>query len=134
MRKIAQNIENKDVKFCILPLFHYLYNTKKHLNITTMNEKSEIRQEQYKSLELTTGNGKQYRFTECPSISGGTTIYTQCYFLGKWNRLDISLKTLDEAREWFDRINRKESEPVPEFKPVQVPDGYYGVRGRYYGD
>ena len=99
-----------------------------------MKAKSEASQEQAKALEITCLNGRKYRFTECPFYRGETYIYSEFFWDGKWNRLCRDFKSLDEAKKFTEEINRQYSQPAPYFTSFDVPDDYYGVRGRYYGD
>ena len=41
--------------------------------------------------------------------------------------------SVEEAQKHLDKIDARVANP-PKREPVIVPDDYYGVRGRYYGD
>lgn len=88
-----------------------------------------------KTLERKSLNGFTYQFVEW-EIFGHTTIST--YFkMEKDNKFSRSTKTfnsLEEANAWVDGLDAAALAPKPEYKPVEIPAGYYGVRGRYYGD
>lgn len=50
------------------------------------------------------------------------------HFSGYW------YKSVEEAQAHLDKIDARCLAPKPEFKPVEIPADYYGVRGMYYGD
>ena len=87
-----------------------------------------------KTLERTLLNGKRYQFVEW-QIFGHPTVTSYCEWDGNFHHIGLEFHTLEEAAKWCDDMDYKHTYPAPvnhyEFK---VPDDYYGVRGRYYGD
>lgn len=88
-----------------------------------------------KTIEVSAANGFRYQFVEF--LGHILTYYWDtCY--GKWMRNSKTFNTFDEAIAWAEDFGKKETKAVeitPEYlKAFEVPDDYYGVRGRYYGD
>lgn len=50
------------------------------------------------------------------------------HFSGYW------FSSVEEAQAHLDGIDKRVSAPQPAFTPCVIPDDYYGVSGRYYGD
>ena len=45
-----------------------------------------------------------------------------------------TFRTIEEAQAHLDAVDERCRTPKQEYKPVEIPADYYGVRGRYYGD
>lgn len=86
------------------------------------------------SIEITTSYGTEYKFVEYPGIFGGSDVHTYSKWDGQWHKITKFFKSLDEARQWIAELEEQHNAPQPEPKPLVIPDGYYGVPGRYYGD
>ena len=87
-----------------------------------------------RTLERKSLNGFTYQFVEFV-IFGHTTVSTYFSTDGKqFSRSTKTFNTLEEANAWVDELDAKVLAPKPEFKPCTIPDDYYGVAGRYYGD
>lgn len=88
-----------------------------------------------RTLERKSLNGFTYRFVEW-MLFGKPTVST--YFkMEKDTKFSSSTKifnTLEEASAWVDELDAKALAPKEEYKPCEIPDDYYGVPGRYYGD
>lgn len=81
-----------------------------------------------KRIERTTADGRRYMFVETfPHF-----ISTYAWYDNKFNHICKDFRTFEEAEAWV----RKFDEPVKESRYIEtiIPDDYYGVRGRYYGD
>lgn len=87
-----------------------------------------------KTINRTLLNGRKYEFVEW-MIFGHTTVSTYCEWDGKMNHIGMTFNNLEEAEKWCDERDYEYLHPVvKEEVPFTVPDDYYGVRGRYYGD
>lgn len=54
-----------------------------------------------------------------------------------WNNYRYTMYALAaEGRDYAAELRegREKAKTAPAWTPVPVPDGYYGVQGRYYGD
>ena len=88
-----------------------------------------------RTLERKSLNGFTYQFAEWMLM--GRTIVSTYYKMEKDTKFSHSTKTfntLEEANAWVDGLDAAALAPKPEYKPVEIPADYYGVRGRYYGD
>lgn len=68
-------------------------------------------------------------------VSTGKT-FAQC-LKKAWNNFRYAMHALAaEGRNYAEELRkaREEAKNAQAWTPVPVPDGYYGVRGRYYGD
>ncbi len=88
-----------------------------------------------RTLERKSLNGFTYQFVEWDYC--GRTIVSTYFNMEndtKFSRNSKTFNTLEEANAWVDELDAKVLAPKPEFKPCTIPDDYYGVRGRYFGD
>lgn len=81
-------------------------------------------------METTLNNGKTYRFEE--GIFG--TIFTYCFYGNQWNHISKSFKTWEEVESWIETMNRPVEESHNSSWNIVIPENYYGVPNRYYGD
>lgn len=88
-----------------------------------------------KTLERKSLNGITYQFVEW-MIFGHKTVstYFKMHNDKKFSPCTRSFNSLEEANAWVDGLDAAALAPKPEYKPVEIPADYYGVRGRYYGD
>ena len=85
--------------------------------------------EERKSLIMDASNGYRYQFVEFLGH-----IITYAWWDEKWNHIGRDFKNFDEAITWVKHFDEPvESASTMDF-PIEIPDDYYGVRGRYYGD
>ncbi len=84
---------------------------------------------------INAANGFTYKFVEFWNHI--ITYYWDKNFQD-WRQNSRTFKTMEEAVDWaesFGKYEPKEIKITPEYmKAFEVPDDYYGVRGRYYGD
>lgn len=79
-------------------------------------------------------DGRKYHFVEW-MIFGHPTVTSYCEWDGKYHHIGLDFKTLEEATAWCDKMDNAYLNPAPiQHVEFTVPDDYYGVRGRYYGD
>lgn len=87
-----------------------------------------------KTLDRTLLDGRKYRFVEW-MIFGHSTVTSYSEWDGSYHHIGLEFKTLEEATKWCDDADYRFSHPKPAIRyEFTVPDDYYGVTGRYYGD
>lgn len=97
-------------------------------------EIKEITKDMDKTLDRTLLDGRKYRFVEW-MIFGHPTVTSYSEWDGRFHHIGLKFNTLEEAAKWCDDIDYKETHPEPvKHYEFTVPDDYYGVAGRYYGD
>ena len=81
-----------------------------------------------RTIEMTTTDGRRYQFVQTFS----DMVSTYAWYDNKFNHISKTFKSMDEAAAWIEELNM----PPREWKHIEcaVPDDYYGVPGRYYGD
>lgn len=80
-----------------------------------------------KTIERTTNDGKRYMFIEhFPHF-----ISTYAWYNDKFNHISKNFHSFEEVDEFIKNLNKP---VIISAAPLVIPDNYYGVRGRYYGD
>lgn len=99
-------------------------------NIFVSTNKEDMEQ----TMNRTLLNGRKYQFVEW-MIFGRPTVSSYCEWDGRFHHIGMTFNTLEDAAKWCDEQDYKFTHPVQVKEvPFVVPDDYYGVAGRYYGD
>lgn len=86
-----------------------------------------------KAIEISSKNGQRYQFVEWTLFR--TIVNTYCWYDGRWNRIGKDFNSLEEAREWVEKMDMEYEVRRTAQKPaIPMPQsGYFTITG-YYGD
>ena len=79
----------------------------------------------------TTINGTKWLIA--PSYMGGYALMINNFGKEGFHYSGYSFKTKEEVNVYLDEVDARVKNAA-HFTPCTIPDNYYGVRGRYYGD
>jgi len=93
-------------------------------------QQKETTMKQEMTYNRTTLNGTEWQII---ADNFGAALYMHNFGKEGFHYSGYYFRSVAEAQAYLDKVDERVSNPV-EFRPVEIPADYYGVRGRYYGD